>query len=61
MVRHALAEYGSPVTAARKHHGCTQAELAAMLSISQGHLSDIKRGAPWTACSKEGPLQACET
>ncbi|WP_245298704.1 helix-turn-helix domain-containing protein [Methylobacterium platani] len=49
------------MTAARKHHGCTQAKLAAMLSISQGHLSDIKRGAPWTACSKEGPLQACET
>jgi DNA-binding XRE family transcriptional regulator len=39
-----LAEHGSPVTAARKHHGCTQAELAAVLGISQGHLSDIERG-----------------
>ena len=39
-----LAKHGSPVTAARKHHGCTQAELAAMLGISQGHLSDIERG-----------------
>ncbi|WP_407527141.1 helix-turn-helix domain-containing protein [Methylobacterium oryzisoli] len=39
-----LAEHGSPVTAARKHHGCTQAELARRLAISQGHLSDIERG-----------------
>jgi DNA-binding transcriptional regulator YiaG len=39
-----LAEHGSAVTAARKHHGCTQAELAAVLGISQGHLSDIERG-----------------
>ncbi|MGX7703724.1 helix-turn-helix domain-containing protein [Methylobacterium sp. Gmos1] len=39
-----LAEHGSPVTAARKHHGCTQAELASVLGISQGHLSDIERG-----------------
>lgn len=39
-----VATYGSPVTAARKHHGCTQIELAHMLDISQGHLSDIERG-----------------
>ncbi|AWN49357.1 hypothetical protein DK419_25905 [Methylobacterium terrae] len=39
-----LAEYGSPVTAARQHHGCSQAELAAVLGISQRHLSDIERG-----------------
>ena len=36
--------HGSPVTAARKHHGCTQIELAQVLDISQGHLSDIERG-----------------
>ncbi|ACA18429.1 transcriptional regulator, XRE family [Methylobacterium sp. 4-46] len=39
-----IAEHGSPVTAARKHHGCTQAQLAEALGISQGHLSDIERG-----------------
>ncbi|WP_244276497.1 helix-turn-helix domain-containing protein [Methylobacterium indicum] len=49
------------MTAARKHHGCTRAALAAVLGISQGHLSDIERDAPWTACSEEGHLQACET
>lgn len=41
-----VAEHGSPVTAARKHAGraCTQVVLAAVLDISQGHLSDIERG-----------------
>ncbi len=39
-----LAEHGSPVTAARRHHGCTQGQLAEVLGISQGHLSDIERG-----------------
>jgi antitoxin component HigA of HigAB toxin-antitoxin module len=41
-----LAEHGSPVTAARKHMSppCTQAQLAEVLGISQGHLSDIERG-----------------
>ncbi|MGY2050792.1 helix-turn-helix domain-containing protein [Methylobacterium sp. JK268] len=39
-----LAEHGSAVAAARKHRGCTQAELAQRLDISQGHLSDIERG-----------------
>ncbi|WP_280818910.1 helix-turn-helix transcriptional regulator [Methylobacterium platani] len=33
------------MTAARKHHGCTQAKLAAVLGISQGHLSEMERGA----------------
>jgi DNA-binding XRE family transcriptional regulator len=39
-----VAEHDAPVTAARKHHGLTQAQLAAVLGISQGHLSDIERG-----------------
>lgn len=39
-----VMKHGSPVTAARKHHGCTQVELAQILDISQGHLSDIERG-----------------
>ncbi|RVU13756.1 helix-turn-helix domain-containing protein [Methylobacterium oryzihabitans] len=40
-----LAEHGSTVTAARKHHdNCTQAQLAEAIGISQGHLSDIERG-----------------
>jgi DNA-binding XRE family transcriptional regulator len=39
-----IAEHGSPVTAARKHRGCTQADLARVLGVSQGHLSDIERG-----------------
>ncbi|GBU19369.1 MULTISPECIES: helix-turn-helix domain-containing protein [Methylobacterium] len=39
-----VAEHDSPVTAARKHKGLTQAGLCAVLGISQGHLSDIERG-----------------
>lgn len=39
-----VAEHGSPVTAARKHVGCTQSQLAQAIDISQGHLSDIERG-----------------
>ena len=41
-----VAEHGSSVTAARKHVGATQAELAAVLGISQGQLSDVERGRP---------------
>ena len=43
MVSRATAA-SSPVTAARKHKGLTQAGLCAVLGISQGHLSDIERG-----------------
>lgn len=35
---------GSSIKAARKHAGCTQAELAHILDISQGHLSDLENG-----------------
>lgn len=39
-----VSRHGSPVAAARKHHGCTQVALAQVLDISQGHLRDIERG-----------------
>lgn len=36
--------HGSSIKAARRHKGCTQAELADILGISQGHLSDLENG-----------------
>lgn len=39
-----VLEHGSPVKAARKHTVMTQAQLAHVLNISQGHLSDLETG-----------------
>ncbi len=39
-----VALHGSPVAAARAHHGCTQADLARVLGIPPGRLDEIERG-----------------
>jgi ribosome-binding protein aMBF1 (putative translation factor) len=39
-----VALHGSPVTAAREHHGCTPCDLAQVLDIPRSQLADIEDG-----------------
>lgn len=50
---HGRAKLSEPEVIAIRDAAGTQREIAAMFGVSQGHVSDIKRGTKWSYLAKE--------